>query len=189
MQSSDLRRQQGTRAPGDGGFTLVELVIFAAIMLLLILGCLGMMSGATKSSAVTYEIGKLEDAARESLSTMTRQLRVATVIDASSTNSSLTLQGDLDGNGVKESVTFNVAGGVLCKTVPGFAAEEWVSNVDRVTFTYYEPGAGDVVVTPGSSGWNTRVGRVSIIIELSADAMGARAERTYEASVAMRNTM
>ncbi len=181
---SAIRREGAQR-----GFTLVELCIFAAIMLLLVLGCVGMMEGAFKSSSAAYNITQIEDAARESLSTMIRQLRVATSIDATSTNESLTLSGDLDGNGVGESVNFSVVDGALCQTVPGYSAEQWVPYVDSVTFTYFQPGAGDNAVIPGAAGWTSQVGRVSVVIQLSAKGQGITTERSYEASVALRNTM
>ena len=174
---------------GEGGFTLVELCIFAIIMLLLVAGVMGMLTGAFKSSSVSNNIAKLEDAAREALSTMTRQLRVAASIDAGSSNHSLTVTGDLDGNGTKESVNFSVANDILMKTVSGHAAEEWVSNVDHVTFNYYRPGVGDQAISPGGADWNTGVGRISIIIELSASGQGITTARTYEASVALRNSI
>ncbi len=173
----------------DDGFTLVELCIFAIIMLLLVGGVIGMMTGAFKSSSVSYNIAELEDSAREALSTITRQIRVATSIVATSTANSLTLTGDLDGNGSSDTVTFSVVDGVLVKTVPGFAAEEWVNHVDNVTFTYYEPGAGDSVITPGGSDWSSSVGRVSVVLQLSATGQGVTTARSYEASVALRNSI
>ncbi len=177
------------RASGDGGFTLVELCVFAAIMLLLVLGCMSLMTGAFKSSSTSYNVSQLEDAAREALSTMTRQLRVATSIDATSNNQALTLSGDLDGNGVSETVTFTANGGTLFKTMPGNVPEEWVPYVDNISFTYFEPGAGDIAISPGAAGWTSQVGRVSVVIQLSASGQGITTERSYEASVALRNTI
>ncbi len=183
------KKAYGGRCISQGGFTLVELCIFAIIMLLLVAGVIGMMTGAFKSSSVSYNISQLEDAAREALSTLTRQLRVATAINPASTADSLTLTGDLDGNGISDTVNFAVSGGVLMKTVQGCPAEQWVPYVDQITFTYFQPGAGDLVVTPSGANWTESVGRVSVVIQLSASGQGLTTSRSYEASVALRNSL
>ena len=129
---------------GDEGFSLVELIAFSIIMLLLLAGVMGMLMSAFKSSAVSYSTTKVEDAAREAMSTMIRQIRVANAINGSSTGATITFTGDLDGNDANETASFAVAGGVLLRN-----GQPWVENVDSVSFTYYGLGSTTPLV-PGS---------------------------------------
>ncbi len=168
---------------GEDGFSLVELIVFSIIMLLLIAGVMGMLTSAFKSSAVSYSTTKVEDAAREAMSTMIRQIRVANAINPASTSASLTFTGDLDGNDVNETATFAVVGGVLQRN-----GQPWVENVDSVSFTYYQQGSITPLV-PGSAGWNTLVKKISIVITLSRESLGTDVARTFEGSVSLRNSL
>ncbi len=167
----------------EAGFTLVELIVFASILLLLVLGIMGMLESAFKSSAASYSITKLEDAAREAMSTMIRQIRVATYINPASTAGSLTITGDLDGTGATTAASFEVQDGVLKRN-----GQPWVDNVDSVTFTYYRQGSATPLV-PGAGDWNVQVKKVSIVITLSREALGIDIARTFEGSVTLRNNL
>ncbi len=181
--TSLLRRWRGYGGKKEQGFTLVELLAFAAIMLLVVAGIMGMLVSAFKSSAVSYSITKLEDAAREAMSTMIRQIRVATLIGSSSTGTAITFSGDMDGSGATSTAAFAVDGGVLKRN-----GEAWVQNVDAVTFTYYAKGSATPLV-PGSAEWNTQVNKISIVISLSRESLGTDVGRTFEGSVTLRNSL
>ncbi len=178
-----LRRWRRYRGDREEGFTLVELMAFAAILLLVVMGIMGMLMSAFKSSAVSYSITKLEDAAREAMSTMIRQIRVATLVDPASTGTSLTFSGDLDGSGATSTASFNVAGGVLKRN-----GEAWVQNVDSVTFTYYAKGSATPLV-PGSAEWNYHITKISVVLTLSRESLGTDVGRTFEGSVTLRNNL
>lgn len=167
----------------DEGFTLVELLAFSIILLLLMAGVMGMLMSAFKSSAVSYSTTKLEDAAREAMSTMIRQIRVANAINPASTNAAITFTGDLDGNSSDETASFAVVNGTLQRN-----GQPWVDNVDSVTFTYY----GEDFATPlvvGSADWNYTVRKISIVINLSRESLGTDVARTFEGSVSLRNSL
>ncbi len=168
---------------GEEGFTLVELLAFSIILLLLMAGVMGMLMSAFKSSAVSYSTTKLEDAAREAMSTMIRQIRVAKAINSASTNSAITFTGDLDGTSPDETASFAVVDGVLLRN-----GQPWVENIDSITFAYY----GEDFATPlvvGSADWNYLVRKVSIVINLSRESLGTDVARTFEGSVSLRNSL
>jgi type II secretory pathway pseudopilin PulG len=176
-----LRRAK-QRCREESGFTLIELIVFSIVMLFLVLGVFVMLEGSFKSSAVSYSLSRIEDNAREALSMMVREVRVATSIDFGSTSSQLTITGDLDGDDIDETTTFRVADGSLL-----YGINAWVDDVDVVTFSYFEAD-GDQL-SPGAPGWNTGIRKVSMVIQLSRDALGIDTSRTFEASVALRNSL
>ncbi len=167
----------------EAGFSLVELILFTIILLLLLVGVMGMLTSAFSSSAATYNISKLEDAAREALSTMVRQLRVATHVDANSNANTITFTGDLDGNGSSETVTYAVAGGYLLRN-----GQQWVQYVNSLSFVYYQQ-ASTTPLVPGSSGWNLLIKSISLDIGLSRSANEIDTSRSFEGSVALRNAL
>ncbi len=167
----------------EAGFSIIELIAFSIVLLLLIAGVMGMLMSAFKSSAVSYSTTKIEDAAREAMSTMIRQIRVANAINSASTGSSLTFTGDLDGNSANENASFAVVGGKLQRN-----GQPWVDNVDSVTFTYYGEDFATPLV-PGSGNWNLEVHKISIVITLSREALGTDVSRTFEGSVTLRNSL
>ncbi|MHB8781747.1 MAG: hypothetical protein ACYC55_10250 [Candidatus Geothermincolia bacterium] len=166
----------------EEGFTLAELIVFSVVLLLLLSGVMGMLYSAFRSSAVSYSTVKIEDAAREALSTMVRQIRVATDISFSSNAGSITITGDLDGDNVDETAAFTATGGWLLQN-----GAAWIEHVDSVVFTYY--AANGTVLVPGTLLWNTYVHRVSIRLTLSREAMGVDSQRSFESSVSLRNNL
>ncbi len=185
-------RSVAKRAPAclraESGFTLSELIITLAIALILLVGMGGMIVSGVRSSSATYHLVQMETAAGEVMSTITRQIRVASHIDPASSVSQITFSGDLRGDGVTRAQSFYVENGTLVRD-----GEPWVENVSNITFTYYHYDRGtkqEEVLVPGSfPGWNESIHRVEIKVELSHAAVGATLNRGYRGSVTIMNAL
>ena len=178
-----IRRVRARMQSGQGGFTLVELMVSTFIFMILgtaMFGAVVAMSGGVRS---TKELNDLNEEARVMLNRMSRELREAKRVQAavnpsgstfvSTADSSVTFDVDFNGNGVIEpaaeaperltypvdtaatQVTLQAAG----ETFPVLAA-----NVETFKFTYTSRlHALDAVPKDGIVTWE----------ELDADTSGA----------------
>lgn len=173
---------------GEGGFTLGVLLITTLIALLILAAVGGMVSSAAKSSTASFNLVKMEQSSNEILNAMTRQLRVARYITASSNNSMIVFGGDFAGDDIERTQSFYVSNGTLYKD-----GQPWVEGVTSVTFTYktYSRAmGGEVVITPGEfEDWNKGIQRIVINLEMSLPSAGIDMNRSYVTSVAMMNAL
>jgi len=178
-------------AQGDDGFTLVELMVFIGIMVIFLIGVGGMITSGVKSSTASFNLVKISEGANEAMSTMVRQIRVATSLDATSTANMIRFVGDVDGDDTATTVLFDVAGGYLRRGESADAMVDWVPNVDTLTFTYYwyNPATKqpEALAAGDWAAHYTGVYRVDIELALSMDAVGTNVARTYSTSVTLRN--
>jgi type II secretory pathway pseudopilin PulG len=191
----------GAAAPSlrrEDGFTLAELLVTTLIMVILLIGLGGMISSGAKSSTASFNLVKMEDAANEAITTMTRQIRVGSSFDAASNNSQIIFQGDFNGDGnvgeyemiIPQTQTFKVEEGVLFKD-----GQPWVEGVSGLTFTYYiyDTGTGKEKVLdpndPDLPGWNYMIHRVAVTLDMSMDSMGITLSRSYHGSATIMNAL
>lgn len=183
------------RLAGEGGFTLAELLVFMAIMIVFLIGIGGMITSAVKSSTTSYNTVKLSESANEALSTMVRQVRVATQLDPACTASVITFTGDINGDGNETVMRFDVSNGYLRSGSAAGNMNDWIPNVDSVTFEYfyYDPDTRLLTqLTPGSAEWNdhyNQIRRIDIGLLLSIDSQGFNIGRDYSSSVTLRNQL
>lgn len=172
----------------EEGFTMMELMVFIFILIFILGGVYGLIESGFRSNAISYSVVQITDASREALSTMIRQIRVATSVDPAYTNNNtIVFTGDVDGNGTYETVGFTASGGNLLR-YDGSAWEEWVKGIDSVTFTYYAEGSSNPLAV-GSPNWNLKIKRVDITLNLSANALGNTVTRTFRGTVSLRNNL
>jgi Tfp pilus assembly protein PilW len=183
------------RLDGEGGFTLAELLVFMAIMIIFLIGIGGMITSGVKSSTVSYNTVKLSENANEALSTMVRQIRVATQLDPACSASVITFTGDINGDGSETVMRFDASGGYLRTGSAAGDMNDWVPNVDSVTFAYFYYDTETRLLTqltPGSAEWNdhyTEIRRIDIGLLLSIETQGLDLSRDYSSSVTLRNQL
>ncbi len=193
MERFKFLRKVGKRLAQEGGFSLAELIVFIVVLSIFLVGLFAVMEGAFRGNAVSYNLSKVEDAAREAMSAMVRQIRVATHIYPDlSTNGILRFQGDIDGDGTQDEVGFKESdgGGYLQRWENGNWVD-WVESVDSITFTYfgYDENIQMVEISPGSPDWNLHVERIEIVINCSAATLHMNVTRTFQGEVALRNDL
>ncbi len=189
--------EQGRKAlSGSGGIwseeglTLAELLVFVGVMLLMLVGIANMIRSGAVSSSVTSALSRIEDGANEALETMVRSVRMCTSIDPSSTSGALVLWGDFLNTGKDVSMAYAAGDGWLKKGGSVQELNNWVEGVRSVTFSYYDYDSVTgswVQLTPGTSGWNTRVERVDVDLNFQVRAGETNLERNFRATAARRN--
>jgi type II secretory pathway component PulJ len=177
----------------EDGFTLTELMVFIGIMVIFLIGVGGMITSGVKSSTASFNLVKISDGANEALSTMVRQIRVASSLDASSTANLLVFTGDVNGDGTETTVRFDVSGGYLRQGASADSMANWIPYVDSITFTYFWFDPATKQCTALAAGdWVAHyqdVYRIDIEINMSVDAVGTSIARTFSGSVTMRNML
>jgi type II secretory pathway pseudopilin PulG len=166
---------------GQDGFTLAELLVFLVIMIIFLIGVGGMISAGAKSSAASFNLVRIENAANETMVAITRQIRVANAINANSNAQSITFAGYLDGY-TEETVTLTVQEGYLTRN-----DTPWIADVESMNITYYDE-RGIQLVT-GTPNWNTQVRRVDIGLAFARESMGIRLSREFKGTVTLRNRL
>jgi hypothetical protein len=152
-----------------------------------------MITSGVRSSTASFNLVKISEGANEALSTMVRQIRVATSMDASSTAGLIVFSGDVDGDGTTQTVRFDVSGGYLRKGPSADAMSDWVADVESIVFTYYWYNPATKQPEPLAEGdWAahyTEIYRVDIALALSIDSAGSTVSRSYNTSVTLRNKL
>jgi len=172
---------------GEEGFTLAEMMVFLAIMVIFLVGIGGMITSGVNSSTASYNVVKMGEAGNSAMSTMIRQIRVAASVDVNSGSSRLTFTGDLDGDDVGDTQDFRLEGGYLM-----MGDLQWIADAYSVQFTYYWYDETDKQVkelAAGSAGWNTAIRRVDIELVLARQSGRNTIYRTYTGSVTLRNVL
>ena len=137
-RSRSRRTSAAERARGEDGFTLVELIITSALLLVVLAIVLDTFVSMVHSEAYTSDRMASLDGMRVTLNKMTRELRQsASVTDASSTASHLEMDTYVHGSPVH--VVYNASGGSLTRTVGSTAGAVVLKNLASTNlFTYVE---------------------------------------------------
>lgn len=128
----------------EDGFTLVELSIASAILLVVVGAILGSLSSTQRSSQFVQERGRVLDEMRISMERMSKEIRQAEAIDAGSTAS--VLQIDTFVGGVSKTVVYEAEGTTLARSVVGEAGsytliEDELSSPSVFAYTLPESGS------------------------------------------------
>lgn len=204
MRTRNTRNKLNEQA----GFTLVELLVTAFLMVLVIVAIGGMIQSGVENSSAYYSLVKVDEAGNEAVNVMTRQIRGAVAISPSSTANTLifaaNLDGDIDVEGldINEMVQFSAAEGFLQKGAGLYSAgsptmEDWIEGCDQVTFTYWIfDGTTKSLreIAPASGEWNdggnSVVERIDIQVDMSKGYVGGQSmQRSFTGSVNLRNTL
>jgi hypothetical protein len=165
----------------DDGFTLAELLVFLVIMIIFLIGVGGMISSGAKSSAASYNLVKLENAANEAMASITRQIRVAKSIAPNSGAQTITFTGYLDGT-EQVTVVLGVQDGKITRN-----GAPWIEDVESMAIAYFDEGGAQL--DTGMPGWNTQVRRVDLELVFAKESMGIRLSRTFKGTVTLRNRL
>lgn len=150
----------------EGGFSLIELTIAAALLVLIVAASLTVLeSGAQTERGQRVRAETLEDQ-RIGMERMTKEIRQALSIETASTRSALHMETLV--GGVEHDVTYEVTGGVLRRTLDGGTAVPLVSGVvsDEV-FCYDPPDC--LLSSPDSSSPKL----IEVALEVEPDSSGA----------------
>jgi prepilin-type N-terminal cleavage/methylation domain-containing protein len=193
-----------TSRRSETGYTLVELAVTMAILLIFLSFATPVMFSALQQGMRTEDRIDLQNAGRIALRTMTTELRQAEALyvnppDQPTDKNSLSFGVDLDGDGAisasTEQLSYYVEEGVLYRDPNGAAAAPLAESVDTLEFTMYGSNPaldtdGDGVVEEtelGGPSWQapelTNVTRVDIALELAQDDV----DQAYSARVFLRN--
>jgi type II secretory pathway component PulJ len=188
----------------DAGYTLVELAVTMAVLMLFLSFATPVMFSALRGGLRTEDRIDLQNAGRVALRTMTRELRQAEVLYANppsqpTDKNSLSFGVDLNGNGAisasTEQLTYFVQGGILYRDPNDGSGVPLAEHVQSLEFTMYGSNPaldtdGDGVVEEselGGPSWQSsemaNVTRVDIALELAQDEV----EQTYTGRVFLRN--
>lgn len=178
------------------GFTLVELLVALAVVALVLAGTLGVLLQGQQS--YLFGLGRLEaqQNARAALERMAQEIRTAgfdpigadfpAILNPTST--SLTIQKDLNGNGMidatGETITYLLRGTTLRRNAGG-GAQPVIEGVQGLTFTYLDAD-GAPATEP------QRISTVIIALTVQADSFPAVTARgalaaTMRTQVRLRN--
>ena len=108
-----MRRRLRKLVRDDRGFTLIEMTIATALLVLLIGAALSMLDSATKSERISQARDSAESALRGALTQLTKELRTATSVNAQSNQSVLDMQvliSDATGSVTQHRVVYQVTG-------------------------------------------------------------------------------
>ena len=135
------------------GFSLLEMLIYIAIMTLLLVVIANMLNSMIRSERVADSSKAVENAAVFGLDRIVREIRDASLVSASSTlNTSpgvLNLSGT-DTNGVAKSVEFSLTQGVLHIKENGVdkgALSESRANIINITFSLINSSSSKSIKT------------------------------------------
>ncbi len=182
-------RHRRAHLAGQEGFTLAELLVFIAIMLIFLIGIGGMIASGVNNSTASYMIVKASEAGNSAMSTMIRQIRVAKTISPEplSNSNSLVFLGDINGDGFDDPQGFFIQNGYLM-----MGSEQWIENVQSITFTYYwynEATKKVEELAVGSPSWEKLIRRIDIELVISDTGAGVNISRTFTGSVTLRNAL
>jgi Tfp pilus assembly protein PilW len=171
MRLSNLIRKTEKGIAGDAGFTIVELTIVMVVSVILIAGMVGLLSMAFANFKSTSSLASVTDSGRRALATMSRELKQALQFDNANTGiDQVTFWADINNDCPTtgsscadvfnytnaEKVQLKVQSGNLVQvtTQPGSSTPvttTLASNVESVTFYYFQPGVKAVAPSPTES--------------------------------------
>jgi prepilin-type N-terminal cleavage/methylation domain-containing protein len=128
-----------TRPQESGGFTLIELTIVIAILLLVVATILTQLVSAQRSEVFAQDRGAALDETRASMARMTKDLRQATAIDPTSSATNVTMSTYV--GGTLTTVAYTISGTNLLRTVSTHPAETLQRDLASTSIFTYEPSS------------------------------------------------
>jgi Tfp pilus assembly protein PilW len=138
-----LRRFARARR-SERGFSLVELVIALSILMVVIGAILSQLTSAQESEHFASDRSAMLDQTRQSMARMTLDIRQASWIDPASDNNHLSMSTYV--TGAQATVTYDIVGTDLWRTVGGRPAEKLQTNLAAASIFTYEPSAANAQV-------------------------------------------
>lgn len=133
-----LRRR---RARCDSGFSLVELLVAMGIFLVVVAALMSQLTSAQRSQHYAQDRATILDQCRASMARMTLDARQAASIDPNSTPTHLVMTTYVDA--LLTTVTYDISGTNLMRTVQGRASETLQTNLANTSIFTYEPSASN----------------------------------------------
>src|SRR4051794_38145912 len=143
------------RRRNERAFTLIELTIVVAILLLVVASILTQLTSAQRSEVFAADRGAAIDETRVSMARMTKDLRQATTIDPTSSATQVGMTTYV--KGTLSPVTYTISGNNLLRTVGSHPAELLQKDLASTSIFTYEPSNTDAEV-------------VSILLEVQPEA-------------------
>jgi len=133
-----MARRRRPRQP-EHGFTLIELTIVLAVLLLVVGAILSQLASAQQSEGFAADRAAALDQTRESMARMTKDLRQATSIDPSSSATYMSMTTYVEST--LTTVTYSISGTNLIRTVGSKPAEILQKDLASTSIFTYEPDA------------------------------------------------
>ena len=128
----------------EHGFSLIELTITVALLVLVLGTFFEALGSSQKSEAFVEDRSQALDALRTTMAHITKDTRQATSIDPSSSASVLDMQTYDDG--VLATVDYQISGTTLTRSVNGGAAIILMHNLASPSLFTYEPSSSSAEV-------------------------------------------
>jgi type II secretory pathway component PulJ len=128
---------------GEGGFTLIELVLTVALLTVVMGGLLTVFESVQRSATFVQERSETLDEMRVALDQMTKEIRQAEEVKTTSTASRLEMTTYV--LGTKQSIVYEVVSGTLKRTMGSAAAAPIQKNVASTSLFTYTVDAGGVI--------------------------------------------
>jgi type II secretory pathway component PulJ len=171
------------RLASQGGFTLVELIVVSMILFMLTVIILNFMEEGTAVTRGGVAGAEVDQELRETIESMSRQIRVAYYfVPAGTTSSQVDFYGYVQGDNTKWHVLYylDAARGELIRSAApvgsNMTSQVIATGVRQLTFTYYD-SEGAVTADP------TKIARVEFTLTLRRDYTGTQAVGTNEPGV------
>lgn len=181
-----LRRTGGRsrrRLAAEEGFTLVELIVVSMILFMLTAIILNFMEEGTAVTRGGVAGAEVDQELRETIESMSRQIRVAYYfVPGSTTSSQVDFYGYVQGDELKWHVLYYLDGArneLIRAAAPAgsnMTIQVMATGVRQLSFTYYD-SEGAVTNDP------TRIARVDFSITLRREYTGTQATGTGEPGV------
>ena len=126
------------------GFTLIELTIVIAILMLVIASILSQLTSAQRSESFAEDRSAALDETRASMARMTKDLRQATSIDPASTATNVWMTTYV--RSTLTTVTYTISGTNLLRTVGTNPSEILQKDLASTSIFTYEPSVTDAEV-------------------------------------------
>ncbi len=159
---------------GNGGFTLIELMIAMAVGLVLLGAMYGVFTMHNKTFGTQEQIAEMQQSARAAMDMMTREIRIAGYNPAGVTfdgipydADKLQMYADLDGdgntNGTNEYIKYTMDSDYPfeIRRDTGGGRQEFALNIQSFTFVYLKAD-GVTAVTTSADNDNIRQIRITI---------------------------
>lgn len=160
--------------PRHGGFTAVELVTATALLLLIVAATLSVFLGVQRSENFVSDRAKALDDLRLTMGRISKDVRQAESVAATSTASRLDVVTFVSGN--RSTVVYEASGTELTKTVDGGAPVVILENLASTSLFLYTPSVDDAKVVTVTLQVEPPA-RPETIVQLSSEIRLRNAER------------
>ena len=138
--SSRFRRTSAA----EHGFTLIELTIAIALLMVVIGMLFESLTSSQRSEAFIADRTQTLDALQTTMARVTKDTRQATQINTNSSASQLNMQTYFDG--IAANVVYTISGTTLTRSINGGAAIILMNNLASPSIFTYEPSSASATV-------------------------------------------